>query len=131
MNVVDSSGWLEYFADGPNADFFAKTIQDVDRLIVPMLSILEVFKRVSQQRGEGDALQAIAVMQQGTVVDLTIPLALDSARLGREERLPTVCSIVLATARAHGATLWTQDPDFENIDNVQYVKKRGLQVDTL
>ncbi len=124
MNVVDSSGWLEYFADGANADFFEPSIRDVERLIVPTLNIFEVFKRISQQRGEGDALQAIAVMQQGTIVDLSVAIALDSARLSNEGRLPMADSIMLATARAHAAELWTQDSDFEGLDGVQYVKKR-------
>src|SRR5512136_1963095 len=104
MNVVDSTGWLEYFADGPNADFFAVPIQDMEELVVPMLSIIEVFKRVAQQRGEGDALQAIAVMQQGTVVELTVPLALDSGRLSLQERIPLADSIMVATARTMEAT---------------------------
>ena len=69
MNVVDSSGWLEYFADGSNADFFAPAIEDVSELTVPTISLYEVFKRVLQQRDESDALEAIAVMQQGRVVD--------------------------------------------------------------
>jgi predicted nucleic acid-binding protein len=123
MNVVDSSGWLEYFADGPNADFFEPAIRDAKRLVVPTLSLFEVFKRISQQRGEGDALQAVAIMQQGTVVDLTVPLALESARLSTEKELPMADSIMLATARAHGASLWTQDADFEGLEGVRYVKK--------
>ena len=125
MNVVDSSGWLEYFADGPNADFFEDSIRDSERLIVPSLSIFEVFKRIAQQRGEGDALQAIAVMQQGQVVDLDVPLALDSARLSIEGTLPMADSIMLATARSHSAKLWTQDADLAGLDDVEYVKKRG------
>jgi len=124
VNVVDSSGWLEYFADGPSADFFAKPIQDMAELVVPMLSIVEVFKRVSQQRGEGDALQAIAVMQQGTVVEITVPLALDSARLSLQERIPLADSIMVAIARARDATLWTQDPDLEKIEGVKYIKRK-------
>lgn len=124
MNVVDSSGWLEFFADAPNADFFAGPIQDSGSLIVPTLSVFEVFKRIADQRGDGDALQAVAVMQQGSVVDLTLPLALESARLSLRERLPMADSILLATARAHGATLWTQDSDFEGMENVEYVAKR-------
>lgn len=124
MNVVDSSGWLEYFADGPNADFFTKPIQDVKRLVVPTLSIFEVFRRIAQQRSEGDALQAVAVMQQGTVVELTVPLALDSARESINEQLPMADSIMLATARAYGATLWTQDSDFKNLEGVQFVSKK-------
>lgn len=124
MNVVDSSGWLEYFADGPNAQFFEKAIQDVERLAVPTLSVFEVFKRIAQQRSEGEALQAVAAMQQGEVVELTIPVALDAARLSLSEKIPMADSIMLATARAEGATLWTQDADFKGIEGVQYVKKR-------
>ena len=77
MNVVDSSGWLEYFAAGPNPGFFASALEAVDDLVVPTVSVCEVFKRVLQQRGEGDALQAVALMQQGDMVDLSVPLALD------------------------------------------------------
>ena len=124
MNLVDSSGWLEYFADGPNANFFSRPIQDLGQLVVPTLSIFEVFKRIAQQRGEGDALQAIAVMQQATVVELTSPLALDSARLSLETHLPMADSIILATARAFGATLWTQDADFKDMEGVQYIEKK-------
>jgi len=125
MNIVDSSGWLEYFADGPNANFFARPIQDLGQLVVPTLSLYEVFKRIAQQRGEGDALQAIAVMQQATVVDLTSPLALDSARLSLEAHLPMADSIILATARAFDATLWTQDVDFKNMKGVRYIEKKA------
>jgi toxin FitB len=124
MNLVDSSGWLEYFADGPNAGFFSRPIQDLSQLVVPTLNIFEVFKRILQQRGEGDALQAIAVMQQATVVELTSPLALDSARLSLAAHLPMADSIILATARAFGATLWTQDADFKDMEGVQYIEKK-------
>ncbi len=127
MNVVDSSGWLEYFADGPNAGAFSKPIQNVNQLIVPMVSIIEVFKQVARQRGEGDALQAITAMQQGTVVELTVPVALDAARLGFDERLTLSESIMLATARNHRATLWTQNPHFEHIEGVRYVGRDGPQ----
>lgn len=125
MNVVDSSRWLEYFADGPNAQFLDAAIRDAEALIVPTFSIYEVFKRISQQRGEGDALQAVAVMHQGTVVALDVPLALDAARLGIEGKLPMTDSIMLATARANAAELWTQDSDFEGLDGVKYVKRQG------
>ncbi len=120
MKVVDPSGWLEYFADGPAADFFTPAIEDVERLLVPSICLLEVFKRVLQQRGTGDALQAAPLMQQGAVVDLDATLALAAARLGAELRLPLADSVVLATARGHGATLWTQDGDFEGIEDVRY-----------
>ncbi len=121
MNVVDSSGWLEYFADGSNAAFFARAVQKVDELIVPTLSLYEVFKRVLQQRDEGAALRAVAMMQQGTGVALTAPLALSAAKLSVEARLPMADSIILATARAYRATLWTQDSDFKGMEGVRYI----------
>ena len=126
MNVVDSSGWLEYFADGPNAGFFAKAVEATAKLIVPTVSLYEVFKRVLQQRGEGAALQAAAVMQQGRVEDLSGAVALAAARLSVDLGLPMADSIMLATARAWDATLWTQDSDFDGVPGVRYaVKKDG------
>jgi predicted nucleic acid-binding protein len=124
VNVVDSSGWLEYLADGPNSDFFAKAIIRTADLVVPTLSLYEVFKRVLQQRDEDDALQAVALMQQGTIVELTAPLALSAARISFNEKIPMADSIILATARAYGATLWSQDSDFENIAEVRYIAKK-------
>jgi predicted nucleic acid-binding protein len=121
VNVVDSSGWLEYFAARPNAGFFAPALEAVDDLVVPTVSVYEVFKRVLQQRGEGDALQAVALMQQGDVVDLSVPLALDAARLSVELQIPMADAIILTTARANGATLWTQDAHFEGMTGVEYV----------
>ena len=124
MNVVDSSAWLEYFADGPNASFFAEPIEDAEGLVVPTLTLFEVFKRVLQQRDESAALQAVAVMQQGTVVDLGAAIAVDAARLGRELKLPLADCVILATARQYGAELWTQDAYFKGIEDVQYQKRR-------
>ena len=121
MNVVDSSGWLEYFANGKNARFFAPAIEEPSNLIVPTLSLFEVFKRILSQRGEAPALQAVALMHQGTVVNLDTTLALAAARLSAQERLPLADSVMLATARAFGATLWTQDQDFKGRDGVRFV----------
>lgn len=120
---MDSSGWLEYFADGPNAKFFALAIEATSELVVPTLGLYEVFKRVLQQRGEGAALQAAALMQQGRLVELTAPIALSAARLSLAERLPMADSIMLATARAWNAAFWTQDADFERVAGVRYVSK--------
>lgn len=124
MNVVDSSGWLEYFADGTNARHFAKPIELVRDLLVPSLSIAEVFKRVLTQRGEDSALQVVAAMQQGKIVELDVPIAIMAAKLGAELRLPLADSIMLASARAHHAVLWTQDSDFKDVENVKYFPKR-------
>ena len=123
MNVIDSSAWLEYFANGPNSSFFAPAIENVEQLIIPAIVIFEVFKNVLHQRGENDALQVIATMQQGQTVDLTPALALNAAKISVEMKLPMADSIILATTQAFNATLWTQDSDFENIDGVQYAKK--------
>jgi len=124
VNVVDSSGWLEYLADGPNADFFANSILETGDLLVPTLSLYEVFKRVLQQRGENDALQAVALMQQGTIVELSGSLALSAARISLNDKIPMADSIMLATARAYEATLWSQDSDFKNIASVKYMAKK-------
>ncbi len=120
MNVVDSSAWLEYLADGPNATFFAPAIEEVAAQVVPSLTIYEVFKRILQQRSENEALAAAALMRQGQVADLTSTLALAAARLSVSEALPLADSVIMATARAHEATLWTQDADFEGRDGVRY-----------
>ena len=124
MNVVDSSGWLEYLADGPNAAFFAPAIQNTKRLIVPSITIYEVFKILFRQRGEAAALNGIAAMHQGSVVDLDGTLAVSAARVSVEDRLPMADSMVLATARAFGAVLWTQDGDFQGLPGVRFKLKR-------
>jgi predicted nucleic acid-binding protein len=124
MNVVDSSGWLEFFADGPNAGFFAPAIHKTGELVVPTVSLYEVFKRVLQQRDESQALQAVALMEQGTVIELSSTLALAAAKLSFDLHLPMADSIMLATARAHNATFWTQDADFEGFEGVRYVRAK-------
>jgi predicted nucleic acid-binding protein len=122
-HVVDSSAWLEYFADGPNAEHFAPAIESPDTLLVPVVTLFEVFKRVAQQRDESTALACIAVMQQGTVVDLDAALALDAASLSLRHKLPLADSLVYATAQRGHAMLWTQDADFEGLEGVRYFAK--------
>jgi len=125
LNLVDSCGWLEYFADGPNASFYASSIENVERLVVPTICILEVFKNVLRQRGENAALQTVAAMEQGHVVALDTSISLSAAKLGAELGLPLADSVILATARAHKAVIWTQDADFKKIDGVRYVRAGG------
>ncbi|OHD71908.1 MAG: twitching motility protein PilT [Spirochaetes bacterium RBG_16_67_19] len=122
MNVVDSSGWLEYFAGGQNSAFFAPAIENASELLVPTLSLYEVFKRVAQQRPESDAFQAIAAMQQGRVVDLDAKIALEAARVSLAYQLPMADSVMLATAMEYEASLWTQDAHFEGIVGVKNPK---------
>jgi predicted nucleic acid-binding protein len=123
MNVVDSSGWLEYFANGANADFFASPIEEVDRLIVPVISIYEVFKRILQQRNENAALEAATFMQKGAVIEVNVPLSLVAAKLSASLQLPMADSLIVATARVYQATLWTQDQHMRNLENVRYIMK--------
>ena len=124
MNLVDSSGWLEYFADGKNAGFFAPAIENAKTLVVSSINCYEVYKRIAQQRDDNAAIQAIAVMQEGTVVDFSADLAISAAKVALELKLPPADSIILATARLHRATIWTQDSDFEGMAGVKYVAKR-------
>ena len=120
MNVVDSSAWLEYFADGPNAGEFARPIAATRSLIVPTLSLFEVFKRIAQQRGDDEALRSVAVMEQGKVVDLDRATALAAARLSIDHSIAMADSIMLATAQRSSAVLWTQDVDFEGLPGVRF-----------
>ncbi len=124
MNLVDSCGWLEYYADGPNAEFYAHAVEDPGNLIVPSICIYEVFRKILQQRGEAPALQSAALMHQGLVVDLSSSLALSAAKIGMEMKFPLADSIILATARAYDAVILTQDAHFENLKGVQYVKRK-------
>jgi predicted nucleic acid-binding protein len=125
MNVVDSSAWLEYFANGPNAQFFAPAIEDSEQLLVPTLILYDVFKRVLQQTDENKALQAAATIQQGRVLSLNGELALSAARISMDNRLPMADSIILATTRAYDATLWTQDEGFKGLEGVKYRRKKS------
>ena len=123
MNIVDSSGWLEYFAQGANADLFAPAIQETDSLIVPTICMYEVFKRMLVQRGEEDALQAIGVMSLGVISDLTQEIAINAAQISSELKIAMADSLILATARKYNAVLWTQDIDFEVLPGVKYFSK--------
>ena len=118
-NVVDSSCWLEYFAGNKRSAHFAEAVEDTANLIVPVITIYEVFKKVFRERGENDALQAAGMMHSGKVVELDASLALEAARLS----LPLADSIIYATALRHGATLWTQDEHFKELPSVRFFRK--------
>lgn len=120
MNLVDSCGWMEYLADGENADFFAPALMETAKLLVPTLCLFEVFRKVLRERGEDAALQAAALMLQGKIVDLDADLALRGARLSCDHHLPLADSLILATAQANRATLWTQDDHFRDIPGVRF-----------
>lgn len=118
-NVVDSSGWLEYFTDSKRAKLFASAIEDAGNLVVPVITIYEVCKKVLRERGENDALQIASMMQTGQVVDLDRSLALEALRYA----LPMADSLIYATAMHHGAMLWTQDEHFKDLPHVRFFPK--------
>ena len=124
MNIVDSSGWLAYFADEPNAKHFLNPLKDTASLVVPTITVYEVFKVALRESSENEALQVTAAMQKGTVIDLTVQLAIAASKLSLENGLPMADSIILATAKAYDAILWTQDSDFKNMSGVKYFPKK-------
>ena len=123
MNIVDSSGWLSYFASDKNSRTFIDPIEKLEELLVPSITLTEVFKNILRQRSEEAALRAIAHMEQGKVVPLNEQLAIDAAYIGVKYKLPLADSIIYATARQYEATIWTQDADFRDLKNVRYYPK--------
>jgi len=124
MNVVDSSGWLEYFAKGANSSFFKPVIKKADALVVPTICLYEVYKRIATQRDEEEALSAVAWMATAQVVDLNQEIAILAAELSREHKLAMADSIIYATARVCHAILWTQDAHFSGLQDVEYIEKK-------
>ena len=124
MNIVDSSGWLAFFADEPNAKHFLLPLKDTTSLVVPAVTIYEVFKVVLRESNENKALQAAVAMQKGKVIDLTATLAIDASKLSLQHSLQMADSIILATAQVFNATIWTQDSDFKNFSGVNYFPKK-------
>lgn len=124
MNVVDSSGWIEYFTEGQNVSFFVPPIQNPTRLIVPTICIYEVFKRLLVERDEDSALLAVGLMAHGQEVELDRKIAIEAAQISRETKLAMADSIILATARLRNATLWTQDEHFKDLNGVNYIEKK-------
>ncbi|MCX6985137.1 MAG: type II toxin-antitoxin system VapC family toxin, partial [Lentisphaerae bacterium] len=113
-----------YFADEPNAEYFLPPLSDSDLLVVPVITIYEVFKVILRESTENEALQAVVAMQKGKVVDLSTPLAIAASRLSLEHQLPMADSIILATAQEFKAIIWTQDSDFKKISKVKYFPKK-------
>jgi len=129
MNIVDASGWIEYFADGPDAAFVAQTLQETDTLLVPTVTILEVFGHVCRDHGESAALQAAAAMQQGQVISLDTPGALDAGRLSVEHGVSASAGAVLAAARQHSATVWSLDEGVRHVKGVRFRARSGVRAD--
>ena len=120
MNIIDSSGWLEYFSDGPNAKHYLPPLNDPSSLIVPVITLYEVFKVVLRESSENRAFQAVAAMQKGRIIDLTVSIAMKASKFSLQHDLPMADSIILATAREYNCVIWTQDSGFQHIDGVKY-----------
>lgn len=123
MNVVDSSAWLSYFAGDKNSTSFSKPIESLSTLLVPSITVTEVFKHVLRLKGEGPALEVIAHMTQGNVISLDTQLAIDAGSYGVQHKLPLADSIIYATTMKFNATLWTQDSNFKDLLNVKFYAK--------
>ena len=124
LNLVDSSGWLEYLSDGQNADFFTKPLQDTENLIVPTICLYEVFKVVMRERSEDEAIQAIGLMKQAETINLTTEIAIQAAKNSYTHQIPMADSIILTTGQLHHAVIWTQDKDFEPFKDVKFIHKK-------
>jgi predicted nucleic acid-binding protein len=124
MNLVDTSGWIEYFFAGPNASRFAVPIEKTGDLIVPVICLYEVFKKINQVGDEARALQAIAQMKHGRVMPVTEEIALKAALISLRHKLPMADSVIYTTGLAERATVWTQDDDFQGLPGVNYVKAK-------
>ncbi|MCP4283542.1 MAG: type II toxin-antitoxin system VapC family toxin [Gammaproteobacteria bacterium] len=123
MNVVDTSGWLEYFEGGPNSGAFSIPIRETGKLVVPTICIYEISKIILRESDENHLLQALAAIQKGQVVALTPSIAAAAAKTSLKYKLPMADSIIYTTAKQFGATVWTQDVDFKNLPSVNYISK--------
>jgi predicted nucleic acid-binding protein len=124
MNIVDSSGWLEYFVEGSNVEFFAPAIEDTKNLLVPVICIYEVFKKILLQSGVSAAQTHVSDMKLGKIIEIDESLALSAAKISFDLKLPMADSLILATARANDAILWTQDEHFKDLDGMKYIEKK-------
>ena len=124
MNVVDTSGWIEFLFEGNNAGVFAPLIEDVNNLLVPVICLYEVFKKVNAVADEPKALQAVSQMKQGRVIEVTEAIALRASLISLKHRLPMADSLILSTAWSEQATLWTQDEHFVGLPGVEYKAAR-------
>ena len=123
MNLVDSSGWLEYLADSKNAKLFAPAIEKTDELIVSTINIYEVYKKILLEKDENTAIQVIGLMQQAKVIVVNSSIAIQAAKLSYEQKIPMADSIIYITAKQNNGIVWTQDSDFKDLDDVKYFKK--------
>lgn len=121
MIVVDSSGWIEFFTDGPLADEFAPYLEDLAEVVTPTIVIFEVYRVIRRQRSEEEAIAAVAQMQKTSVVDLDQFLALSAADVSIAHRLAMADAIVYATALSGDIAMVTADAHFQGLDNARVI----------
>ena len=123
MNVVDSSGWLEYFSGSARSELFAEAIEKTSELLVPSISLFEIFKKVYKESGEDFAIKIVAHMQQGRVIDLDSRIAVYAAKVSVDKSIPMADSVIYSTAFLNNAILWTQDNDFRGLPGIKFFEK--------
>jgi predicted nucleic acid-binding protein len=123
MNVVDTSGWLEYFEGGQNAKEFSIPIKEINELVVPTICIYEISKIILRESDENHLIQALAAIQKGKIIALTPSISTAAAKVSLKYKLPMADSIIYTTAKQFDATVWTQDIDFKDLPNVNYIQK--------
>jgi predicted nucleic acid-binding protein len=123
MNIIDSTLWLEYFADTKAGNNVAEVIKDTGGLVVPTITIYEVFKKLLLETNEDEALFAIAHMKQGKVIVLDEELSLSAAKISKDHKIPMADSIIYATNLRFNCVLWTQDKHFKELRSVNYFEK--------
>jgi toxin FitB len=123
MNIVDSSGWIEYFFDTPRADLFATAIEGVTKLLVPVVSIYEVHKVLSRKLPAGAVQSCLDVMRQGLVLDLTDKRAVAAADIASKHKLAIADAVIYSMAREFDGTLWTQDVGYDGLAGVKFFEK--------
>jgi predicted nucleic acid-binding protein len=123
MNIVDSSCWIEYLMDTDIGVQVASVIEDAAELMVPTITIYEVYKKLLAEKDEEYALNVVSYMQTGTVMELTAGLSLSAAQISRTYKLPMADSIIYATSLYRQATIWTSDKHFKDMPDIRYFPK--------
>jgi len=125
VNIVDSSCWLEYLSGSSTGDTVAPLIEETNKLVVPVITIYEVFKKLLSETGEEQALKVAAHMKLGKVIEVNLTISLEAAKFSKLHKLPMADALIYATARLENCTLWTQDAHFESLEGVQYLPKKA------
>ena len=125
MNLVDSSGWIEYLQDTPRADLFASAIEDRNHLLVPTIALFEVHRVLSRSLPTDLVNRCLDVMRLGRVLDLTDGRAVAASRIAAQHKLAMADAAMYSMALEFGASFWTQDVDYQGLHGVRYQAKPG------